>query len=171
MTFDLAFERLLGHEGRLSLDPNDRGNWTSGVIGVGELRGSFMGISAMSYPHLDIRNLTVEQVKAIYRRDFWDRVGADELQDGVAYQAFDFAVNSGIGTAIRKLQLAVGVADDGDWGPISAAAARAMSESDIIMRLNAHRLLFMTALRAWSTQGRGWTRRIAGNLLYGAEDS
>lgn len=171
MTFDDAFIRVLGHEGRLSLDPQDRGNWTSGVIGVGELKGSFMGISAMSYPHLDIRNLTVEAVKSIYRRDFWDRVHADRLHDGVAFQAFDFAVNSGIGTAIRKLQAAVGVADDGDWGPISALAMTAMSESDIIMRFCAQRLRFMTYLSGWSHNSRGWARRIASNLEYGAEDS
>ena len=171
MTFDLAFERLLGHEGRLSLDPKDRGNWTSGIVGVGELKGSFMGISAMSYPTLDIPNLTVGAVKQIYQRDFWDKVHADALHDGVAFQTFDFAVNSGIGTAIRKLQLAVGVADDGDWGPISSVAAANMSESDTIMRLCAARLRFMTFLSSWSDNGRGWARRIAGNLEYGAEDS
>jgi len=171
VTFELAFERLLGHEGHLSLDPKDRGNWTSGIVGVGELKGSFMGISAMSYPDLDIPNLTVEHVKAIYLRDFWDKVDGDHLYDGVAYQTFDFAVNSGIGTAIRKLQLAVGVADDGDWGPISSAAAANMSESDTIMRLCAARLRFMTFLSGWSNNGRGWARRIAGNLEYGATDS
>ena len=93
------------------------------------------------------------------------------LHDGVAYQSLDFAVNSGVGTAIRYLQRALGVADDGHWGAMSAAAAGAMSESDQIMRLSAERLDFMTRLKNWPDASRGWSRRIAQNLRYGAEDS
>jgi lysozyme family protein len=104
-------------------------------------------------------------------RDFWTRVHADTLFDGVAFQLFDFAVNSGIETAVRYLQRAVGVADDGHFGPMSQAAVDLMSESDLILRLNAERLEFMTKLSNWPDAGRGWARRIAGNLRYGAEDS
>ncbi len=50
-------------------------------------------------------------------------------------------------------------------------AARAMSETDIILRLNAYRLQFMTKLKNWPNAGKGWANRIAANLLYGAEDS
>ena len=60
MNFERAFEKLIDHEKGLSLDPKDRGNWTTGVIGKGELKGTKYGVSAMSYPHLDIRNLTLE---------------------------------------------------------------------------------------------------------------
>jgi len=171
LNFDEAFDRLLGHEGELSLDRNDRGNWTSGQVGVGELKGSKYGVSAMSYPDLDIANLTKDEAKLIYRRDFWDRINADELHDGVAFQTFDFAVNSGIETAVRKLQAALGVADDGYWGPVTAAAAKAMSESDQILRLNAQRLRFMRRLSTWQGNGKGWALRIANNLDYGAVDS
>jgi lysozyme family protein len=155
----------------LSLDPNDRGNWTSGIVGVGLLRGSKYGISAMSYPTLDIAALTIDDARTIYKRDFWDRLHGDRLFDGVAFQCFDFAVNSGIETAVRYLQRALGVADDGHWGPISQAAADALSESDQILRLNGERLDFLTRLSGWPTQGKGWARRIAGNLRYGAVDS
>lgn len=159
MTFDDAFDRLMGNEGGYSNDPLDPGGETN------------WGISKRSYPTVDVRNLTREQAKAIYLRDFWNRIHADELYDGVAFQTFDFAVNSGIETAIRKLQAAVGVADDGHWGPESRLAASSMEESDIIMRLNAQRLRFMTKLKNWPSAGAGWANRIAANLLYGAEDS
>jgi lysozyme family protein len=159
MNFDTAFDRLIGHEQGYVNDPNDPGGETN------------WGISKRSYPHLDIKNLTREDSKAIYRRDFWNRIKADTLYDGVAYQTFDFAVNSGIETAVRYLQRAVGVADDGHWGPASMAAATAMSESDTIMRLNGERLDFMTRLRNWPHASRGWARRIAQNLRYGAIDS
>lgn len=159
MTFDLAFDRLMGSEGGYSDDPSDPGGETN------------WGISKRSYPNVDIKNLTREGAKAIYLRDFWTRINGDEMYDGVAFQVFDFAVNSGIETAIRKLQAAAGVADDGHWGPVSRARVAAMTESDVIMRLNAERLRFMTKLKNWPHAGKGWANRIADNLLYGAEDS
>jgi lysozyme family protein len=159
LTFDDAFDRLLGHEGRYVNNPKDPGGETN------------WGISKRSYPHLNIKALTREHAKAIYKRDFWDRVHADKLPDGVAFQLFDFAVNSGIETAVRYLQRTVGVADDGHWGKISQAAAEAMSEHDMIMLLNAERLDFMTRLKNWPNASRGWARRIATNLRYGARDA
>lgn len=157
--FDTFFDRLIGHEGGYVNDPNDPGGETN------------WGISKRSYPNLDIRNLTREQAKEIYRTDFWNRVNADTLPDGVAFQLFDFAINSGIETSIRYFQRALNVADDGFFGPISKEATRTTSETDMIMRLNAERLDFMTRLRNWPNHGKGWARRIAGNLRYGAIDS
>lgn len=159
MTFDDCFTRLLGHEGQYVNNPRDPGGETN------------WGISKRSYPNVDIKNLTRGQAREIYMRDFWLRINADKLQDGVAYQLFDFAVNSGIETAVRYFQRAVGVADDGHWGPASQAAADVMSESDQIMLLNAERLDYMTRLSNWPDASKGWSRRIAGNLRYGAQDS
>lgn len=149
----------MGHEAGYVNDKDDPG---------GETR---WGISKRSYPGLDIKNLTREAAKDIYRTDFWRRIDADTLPDGVAYQLFDFAINSGIETAVRYFQRALGVADDGHWGPMSAKAAAATSESDMIMQLCAERLDFMTRLKNWPHASRGWSRRIAQNLRYGALDS
>lgn len=171
MNFDQAFGRLMGHEGVLSLDPNDSGNWTGGGVGLGVLKGSKYGVSAASYPNEDIPNLTRERAKEIFRNDFWNKVKADKLFDGVAWQASDFAYNSGPGIAIRYLQRALGVADDGIWGPHSQAAADAASETDTIMLLVADRIDFLTRRQNWQSQGKGWMRRMSGNLRYGAEDS
>lgn len=157
--FDLSFDRLLGHEGGYVNNPADPGGETN------------WGISKRSYPQLDIKKLTRNQAKEIYRRDFWDRINAGTLHDGVAHQLFDFAVNSGIETSVRYFQRALGVADDGHWGPVSQRAADAMTETDQIMLLNAERLDFMTRLRNWPDASRGWARRIAGNLRYGADDA
>lgn len=159
MNFDVAFDRLIGSEGGYVNNPEDPGGETN------------WGISKRAYPNVDIKNLTRDGAKAIYLRDFWNRIHADEMFDGVAFQTFDFAVNSGIETAVRYLQRAVGVADDGHWGPVSRAAVAARSESDTIMRLNAERLDFMTRLSNWANASRGWARRIAANLRWGAEDS
>lgn len=157
MNFDIAFERLMGHEGGYTTGENDPGGETN------------WGISKRSYPHVDIKNLTRDQAKEIYRTDFWDVLG--KAHPAIKFQVFDFAVNSGISTALRKLQSAVGVADDGHWGPRSAEALAKMDLNDVLMRLNGHRLLFMTKLRNWPNHGGGWANRVAHNLLYAAEDN
>jgi lysozyme family protein len=159
MNFLLFINRVLGLEDGYVNDPQDPGGETK------------WGISKRSYPDLDIKNLTREQAIEIYRRDFWEKIHADEIPDGVAYQALDFAVNSGIGTAIRYLQRALGVADDGYWGPVTRAAVASTSESDIIMRFVAERLRYWTSLSRWPRFGKGWARRAATDLYYGAEDS
>ena len=159
MDFNTAFDRLIGHEGGYVnnvLDPGGETNW---------------GISKRSYPAVDIKNLTRASAKEIYHVDFWNRVNGDRLPDGVSYQLFDFAVNSGIETAVRYFQRALNVADDGNWGPVSQSAADNATESDMIMSLNAERLEFMTKLVNWPNASRGWARRIAKNLRYGAQDS
>ncbi len=159
MNFDTAFDRLIGNEGSYVDDPADPGGETN------------WGISKRSYPSVDIKTLTREQAKQIYFADFWKKIHADQMPAAVAFQTFDFAVNSGIQTAIRYLQAAVGVADDGYWGPVSESAMAAHKEWEVILRLNALRLDYMTRLRGWKDFGRGWARRISTNLLYAAEDT
>lgn len=171
MTFDDAFERLISHEGGLSLDPRDPGNWTGGRVNVGELHGTKYGIAANTYPDLDIANLTLERAKAIYYRDWWQKIGADEIDGAIVFQMWDFAINAGMSTAKRALQRAARVADDGQIGPRTIAAVKAMTVTDVISRFNAQRLRFYTSLSTWPTYGKGWTNRVAQNLDYAAEDA
>lgn len=159
VTFDTAFDRLLGSEGGYVNHPSDPGGETN------------WGISKRSYPNVDIKGLTKEGAKVIYRRDFWDRIHADELHPSIAFQAFDFAVNSGIDTAVRKLQTAVGVSADGHWGPVTKAAAAARDPAATLMRFIAERLDFWRRLNTWPTFGNGWAGRAADNLRYGAADT
>lgn len=158
LTFDQAFDRLLGNEGGYVNHPGDPGGETN------------WGISKRSYPNVDIKNLTREQAKTIYRRDFWDQLGAD-AHPAIRYQAFDFAVNSGVSTAIRKLQAALGVADDGVFGPISKRALAGADVNDVLMRFMAQRLRYWASLNAWPTFGKGWAIRAAKQLEYATEDN
>lgn len=171
MNFDQAFDRLIKHEGEFTDDPKDPGNWTGGRVNIGQLKGTKYGIAANTYGDLDIVNLTLEQAKAIYHRDWWLKAGADQLDAAIVFQLWDFAINAGMGTAVRALQRAVRVADDGSIGPLTIRAVRAMSTTDVLMRLTAQRLRFYTSLSTWLTYGKGWTNRVAGQLDYGAEDS
>jgi lysozyme family protein len=157
--FQVYFDRLIEYEGRYVNDPNDPGGETN------------WGISKRAYPNFIIKDLTREDAYNIYKRDFWDVLQADNLPDSITFQLFDFAVNSGISTAIRYFQRALGVADDGHFGPVSKEAAIGTAEWVMIMNLNAERLDFMTRLYNWDYASKGWARRIAQNLRYGALDS
>jgi lysozyme family protein len=157
--FPKMVERVLSHEGGYVNHPKDPGGETN------------WGIAKRSYPNVNIRTLTREGAIAIYRRDFWDRVQGDKLPPAVAFQAFDAAVNHGIGNAVRWLQRAACVADDGVIGPVTLAAIRKADPGDLVLRFNAVRLEFYAKLTTFPTFGRGWTRRVAGNLRLAADDN
>ena len=116
MNFDKAFEKLLGHEGDFSDHAADPGGQTR--FGVTEAVARENGYTG------DMRELPVDLAKRIYRQRYWDAVRADDLPAPVRYPVFDAAVNSGPGQAVRWLQRALGVADDGRIGPITMGAAR-----------------------------------------------
>jgi lysozyme family protein len=156
--FDTAINRLLGNEGGYSDGKGDPGGETS------------FGISKRSYPKLDIKALTRAQACALYKRDFWDRANLDSQPLGIAYQLLDTAVNSGMSNALRMLQRALSLADDGVIGPITLAAIKAATPHDLIMRFLAERITFMTNCSNWPVAGKGWSRRIATQLKFGAAD-
>jgi lysozyme family protein len=97
--FDIAIVKTLAKEGgdKITDDPSDRGGVTK------------YGISSRSYQNIDIRNLTEQQARDIYKRDYWDKVLGDEiLSQMVAESLFDTAVNMGVKTATRLAQTATG---------------------------------------------------------------
>ena len=153
MTFDEAFVRLIGHEGGYVKDHRDPGGETK------------YGISQRAYPGEDIRNMTLERAKDLYRRDFWWAAGCDAVPDAVKFDLFDMAVNSGVKTAIKNLQRAVGVEPDGVIGNVTMQAIGAMNPVRFVARFNGHRLQFMSSLSTWPAFGRGWANRIAKNLI------
>lgn len=150
--FDDAFRRVIGHEGGYVNHPRDPGGETK------------FGITKRTYPDLDIRNLTLDDAKAIYRRDFWNKLRLDEMPAEIGFDLFDAAINHGRGNAIRFLQRAAGVAADGVVGPVTLAAINDADPQALLARFNGHRLEFFSDLSRWDTFGKGWARRVAANL-------
>ena len=166
MNFDDAFERVITNEGHFQNLNYDRGNWTGGKIGKGELRGTKYGISAAAYPNLDIESLTLEQAKEIYYRDYWiPLIEKYQIPEPLRFTLFDIAVNSGIKTAIRLLQLSAGAVSDGIIGPKTMAAIIMADTSKLLIRLHAFRLLHITKLEAFTHFGRTWVMRTANNMI------
>lgn len=151
-------ERVLEHEGVDADDPRDPGGKTR------------WGISQRTYPHLNIATLTREQAIALYRRDAWTPIRGDALPEAIAFQVLDSAVNHGVLRAVGWLQQALGVRVDGVVGPVTRAAAVGADPVALILAYNAARLDFYVRLRTFPAFGRGWTRRIAANLRFAAQD-
>jgi lysozyme family protein len=155
-----CFALTIGSEGGYGRNPKDRGDWTSGKIGVGELKGTKYGIAAFAYPGLDIKNLTLEDARAIYRRDYWPKVAGDTQPEGVDLNAWDICVNSGSARALRilaqaldsKLTTAMGLAQLAKLAPDKVA---------VIKRMCALRASFYRALSTFETFGKGWLSRNA----------
>jgi lysozyme family protein len=73
ITFDEIIELTLEHEGGYVHDPKDLGGETN------------FGIAKRFYPDVDIKNLTKEGAKDIYRKDYWDKNKVDDLPDNLKH--------------------------------------------------------------------------------------
>ena len=153
MNFDQAFEKVIGHEGGYVNDKRDPGGETK------------YGISKRAFPFLDIKNLTLEHAKEIYRQDYWNRLKLDQFPECIRFDLFDAAVNSGVKSAAKMLQKACEVIPDGVIGPQTITAANSMDPEQLDSRLSGQRLLFLTELPTFPTYGRGWVKRVATNLI------
>lgn len=170
MNFEQAFQRLLGHEGEFQSDPEDRANWTSGVKGVGLLKGTKYGISAMSYPHEDIKNMTVERARQTYLRDFWVPAGCDLVPQPIKYVLFDTAVHTSMPgrpkAAVKMLQRAAGVTDDGVIGKQTILAINSIDPYRLFARFVGQRIDYSNNNREqWQRYGAGWSQRFAEILM------
>ncbi|VEI74745.1 Predicted lysozyme (DUF847) [Mannheimia haemolytica] len=161
--FNLAFDRLLGHEGGYTNDKNDKGGETNWGVTIHTARAN--GYTG------SMRAMTREQAKQIYLKAFWQRYNCEKFAPEIAFQFFDAAVNHGFGNAARMLQRAVGVADDGVIGKITLAAIERHSVADVGTLFIAERVEFFTKLDDFSRYGKGWIRRMANNLRYFAKDT
>jgi len=135
--FNKAFEELIGVEGGYVFDPDDRGGETK------------YGITKRSYPHLDIKSLSLQDAKDIYFKDFWNtpRMSLEDFEYDLAYELFDTGVNAGMPTARKMLQRALNLLNrvetiyddlkvDGWIGSSSIGAVRKVKQQKLIKVLN-----------------------------------
>lgn len=84
--YNKAFKEVIGIEKGYVNNKYDNGGKTK------------FGISKKSYPHLDIKNLTLNDAKLIYKKDFWDyeKLKLENIPDeDIAIELFDTSVNMG----------------------------------------------------------------------------
>lgn len=160
MNFDQAFAIVVGEEGKLSLDPSDRGNWTSGIVNVGQLKGTKYGVSAMVYPNEDIANLTLDRAKLLFKRDYWDRVSGDDIPAVVALGLFDAAINEGVEGSVKLGQKALGLVADGLLGQQTLARLQGVDARIFARQFAIERIVAYAAMAYWLKDHDGWVGRV-----------
>lgn len=158
MSFEAAFAALMGNEGAYANHPDDPGGET--MWGVTERVARRHGYTGA------MRELPIETARSIARAEYWDPYLCDQFDPRIAFALFDTAYNGG--HPVQWLQQAAGVDADGVLGAKTIGAVRAGDPAAIAARFSAYRLLYLTGLPGWASFGRGWSRRIAHNLLQGA---
>lgn len=161
--FQGLFDRLMAHEGGYVNHPSDPGGET--MWGVTKRVAVAHGYNG------PMRQLPKATAQRIADKSYWQAIHGDELPMAVAWQVVDAAYNHGNRQAVKFLQRAIGANDDGIIGPRTLAAVKAMDQNDIILLFLAERLQFFTNLSTWSVFGKGWSRRIVGNLRWAAKDN
>ena len=149
---------ILHHEGGYVNHPKDPGGETN------------LGVTKRVYEEWggtkDMKDLEVEDVAPIYRKNYWDRIKADELPSGLDLCVFDFGVNAGTGRAAKYLQRLIGTVADGGIGPNTLKALdefiskQEYGVKDTILKYQAARQDYYESLSTFETFGKGWTRRV-----------
>ncbi|RYZ91060.1 MAG: hypothetical protein EOP04_01900 [Proteobacteria bacterium] len=158
MTFDQCFEVVMEIEGFGSVvdDPEDNGGLTK------------WGISKKAHPELseeDIRTLTKEKAKAIYKRKYWDEIAARSLPAFIRLSSFDACVNHGITGGAKLMQKAAnvdkaGLEVDGVIGPLSQKAIKKLDPKSFLINLSLQRLRLFQRHEDFQRFGDGWTKRL-----------
>jgi len=156
--FDEALKRVLVHEGGYANHPQDPG----GATMKGVTQRVYDGWRRRQGKALrSVRQIDDDEIKAIYRAQYWDTICADALPSGVDYCTFDAAVNSGPSQAAKWLQRTVGVPDDGGVGPLTIGACKTQDPATIIDGSCDRRMAMLRKLPTFRTFGAGWTKRVA----------
>jgi uncharacterized protein (TIGR02594 family) len=154
--FDACLPTTLKWEGGNDDDSRDPGGRTSRGILQSEWntwRQSHPGLPA------DVWQAPQDQIVAIYRQHYWDRMRCDEMPPGVDLAVFDFGVNSGRG--VRRVQQVLDVDQDGEVGPVTLGAINGRDPTELINAICDNRMAYLRGLDNWPTFGRGWTNRVA----------
>lgn len=108
--FNQAVQATLIHEGGFTDCASDPGGATN------------MGIEQRDVPSIPIQTLTVAQATAYYAQNYWKQYYSQINDQPTASKLFDLGVLFGVGTAVKFLQIALGVTADGDFGPATLQA-------------------------------------------------
>jgi len=148
INFDTAFKNVIGHEGGYVNDPNDRGGETK------------YGISKLAYPNVDIKSLTLEDAKRIYRKDYWNKLRADELPTEIREAAFNFAVNMGVKSVVKVIQKASNATVDGIIGSQTLKASEDLSLDRFLLFIMERYMNIIANRHQNANFARGWANRV-----------
>jgi len=155
--FDQCLALVLKEEGGYVNDPRDPGGRTNHGV-TQKVWEDWVGHPVTED---DMKNLSVQDVAPLYKKNYWDKINGDSLPLGIDYATFDMAVNSGVTRAAKTLQQVCGVGQDGQVGPTTIAAAEEANSREAATRICEARLAFLQGLPTWPTFGKGWGGRVS----------
>ena len=163
MTVDDLLEDIITREGGYVNHPDDKGGPTRWGINIYTLRN-------IRHPQpvtaSDVAALTKDEAKQIYRQVYLEGPGyAEAISDErLLALVFDYAVHSGPGRATKALQRAIGVTDDGFFGPSTKHFLGLSDPRDVFKRLLAGRMGYLVRLVLDDPSQRvfvdGWLNRV-----------
>jgi lysozyme family protein len=154
--WDRCFEMVIIHEGGYTDNPIDPGGSTN----WGCTKAVWEQYVGHKVTKDDIKNLTKEDVKPLYKKRYWDAIHGDALPSGLDYCIFDCAINSGVNRASKFIQEIVGVPADGAIGNNTISAIVQINPITLINEFSDKRQSFLKSLKTFATFGNGWTRRV-----------
>lgn len=164
--FELAIPRILKWEGGYVNHPNDPGGETNmGITDRLDGRVDHMvDVDGDDYPDVNIKDLTVDQAKEIYKREFWDKMLGDFIESqALAEIIFDGFVNCGK-NGIRLLQDILNVEVDGYFGPRTLQVLNLCDERTVYHKYKQARIDYYNNLAdkkpALEVFRKGWLNRI-----------
>ena len=117
-------------------------------------------------PHDDICRLTVDEAKLIYRKNFWDKYGWEQLEWPVCLCCLDCCINhGGFASILQRAVIDCGqsVVIDGKFGPKTFAALKACSPITLAKAIYIQRKKYYEKIVARTPSQKvhlkGWLRR------------
>jgi len=136
-----CLQRVLKDEGGYTNDPNDSGGPTNFGITIADYR-KYINKNGTAE---DVKSMSVDEAKIIYKARYWDALGCDKLPSGVDYTCFDYGVNSGLGRPRKALQ-----------------RFKSLSGTQLIDAINDERTAFLKAISSGKNGKflKGWLARV-----------
>lgn len=152
---------ILKFEGGFVNDPNDSG----GLTNKGVTLNTFRSVYGRAKTINDLKRMTVDQWRHIFKSLYWDKCKADDIADqSIANMLVDFAWHSGVTTAVKKLQKIAGVISDGICGVQTIGAINSRYAPETFNLLKAARMKYLQGIvKNKPSQARfmkGWTKRV-----------
>ena len=117
-------------------------------------------------PHDDICRLTVDEAKLIYRKNFWDKYGWEQLEWPVCLCCLDCCINhGGFASILQRAVIDCGqsVVIDGKFGPKTFAALKACQPMTLAKAIYIQRKKYYEKIVARTPSQKvhlkGWLRR------------
>lgn len=106
---------ILNDEGGFAIRSNEPGGACNRGISLAKLE-EWNAKKSLPVPTIDdLKALTEEQAREIYTEDFWKAIMGSALPAKVDYCLMDCAVNEGVSGAIKQLQDALCLKQNGKW--------------------------------------------------------